>query len=37
MGIPEPVRQVYIEEALRRLWTKFEVEPPARTLRTEAA
>lgn len=37
LGICEPVRQVYIEEALRRLYTKYEVEPPARTLRTEAA
>jgi hypothetical protein len=37
LGICEPVRQVYIEEALRRLWAKYEIEPPARTLRTEAA
>ena len=35
MGICEPVRKVYVEEALRRLWTKYEVEPPARTIRTE--
>lgn len=37
MGIPGPVRKVYIEEALRRLWTKFSIEPPARTIRTNAA
>jgi len=37
LGITEPVRQVYIEEALRRLWTKYEIEPPARTLRESAA
>lgn len=37
MGICEPVRRVYIEEALRRLWTKYEIEPPARPLRSEAA
>jgi hypothetical protein len=37
MGIPAPVRLIYVEEALRRLWAKYEVEPPARTLRTEAA
>lgn len=37
MGIPEPVRKVYIEEALRRLWTKFSVEPPARSVRTSTA
>ena len=37
LGICEPVRQVYIEEALRRLWTKYEVEPPARTVRESAA
>jgi hypothetical protein len=37
MGICEPVRKVYIEEALRRLWTKYEVEPPARTIRTSEA
>ena len=37
LGICEPVRQVYIEEALRRLWTKYEVEPPARTIRESAA
>jgi hypothetical protein len=37
MGICQPVRRVYINEALRRLWTKYEIEPPARTLRTDAA
>jgi len=37
MGICEPVRRVYIEEALRRLWARYEIEPPARTLRTEVA
>lgn len=35
MGICEPVREVYVQEALRRLWTKYEVEPPARTVRTD--
>ena len=36
MGIyPVAVRKVYIEEALRRLWRHYEVEPPARTIRTE--
>jgi hypothetical protein len=35
MGICEPVRRFYIEEALRRLWGRFETEPPARTIRTE--
>ena len=37
MGICEPVRKVYVEEALRRLWRKYEVEPPARTIRTTEA
>lgn len=37
LGITEPVRQVYIEEALRRLWSKYAVEPPTRTLRESAA
>lgn len=37
MGICEPVRKVYIDEALRRLWMRYEVEPPARTIRTTAA
>lgn len=37
MGICEPVRKVYVEEALRRLWTKFSVEPPARSVRTSEA
>ncbi len=30
MGITLPVRQVYIEEALRRLWGRYETEPNAR-------
>ncbi len=30
MGIVEPVRLVYIEEALRRLWSRYEVEPSNR-------
>jgi len=37
MGICEPVRRVYIEEALRRLWSKYSIEPPARTVRTSEA
>lgn len=37
LGIIEPIRQVYIEEALRRLWTKYEIEPPARSVRESAA
>ena len=37
LGICQPVREVYISEALRRLWSKYEIEPPARTLRTTAA
>jgi hypothetical protein len=37
MGICEPVRRIYINEALRRLWTKYEIGPPARTLRNDAA
>jgi len=37
MGICEPVRKVYHEEALRRLWEKFRVEPPARSVRTSEA
>lgn len=37
LGICEPVRRVYIEEALRRLWGKYTVEPPARTIRTSEA
>lgn len=36
-GVPQPLRQFAVEEALRRLWTKYEVEPPARTLRESAA
>lgn len=35
MGIIGPVRWVYVQEALRRLWRHYEVEPPARTIRTE--
>ena len=37
MGICEPVRRVYIEEALRRLWSKYSIEPPARSVRTSEA
>ena len=33
MGIPEPVRKVYIEAALYRLWTRFEIEPSPYSLR----
>lgn len=36
-GVPQPLRQFAVEQALRLLWTKYEIEPPARTLRTEAA
>jgi hypothetical protein len=35
MGIVEPVRRVYIESALRRLYDRFHEEPPNRTLRSE--
>lgn len=37
MGIPQPVRKVYIEEALRRLWHRYSIEPPARAVRTSEA
>lgn len=37
MGIIGPVRRVYVEEALRRLWRHYVVEPPARTIRTTKA
>lgn len=33
MGIPEPVALPYRDVALRRLFEKFEEEPPARTIR----
>jgi hypothetical protein len=35
MGIVEPVRRIYIDEALRRLWARYATEPPARTIRME--
>jgi hypothetical protein len=37
MGIVEPVRRVYIEEALYRLWRRFRIEPPARPIRGPVA
>lgn len=37
MGITEPVRRVYIEAALGRLWERYNIEPPARALRDEPA
>jgi hypothetical protein len=37
MGICEPVRKVYIQVALERLWARYDVEPPARSVRTNAA
>lgn len=36
-GIPEPVRRVYVYEALRRLWSKYDPEPPARLLPEKVA
>ena len=33
MGIIEPVAVVYLDASLRRLWDKYEVEPPARPIR----
>lgn len=33
LGIIEPVRRVYVEEALYRLWRRFRIEPPARLIR----
>lgn len=35
LGIIEPVRRVYIQVALKRLWERFEIEPPARSLRRD--
>lgn len=37
MGITEPVRRVYIETALHRLWERYETEPPSRLLRIASA
>ena len=37
LGICEPVREVYITEALRRLWAKYEIEPMGGSMRTDAA
>jgi hypothetical protein len=37
MGIVEPVARVYIEVALQRLWSRYAIEPPARTIREHAA
>lgn len=35
MGIIEPVASVYLEASLRRLFAKYEIEPPARPIREE--
>lgn len=35
LSLPLPYREVYVREALRRLWEKYDPEPPARTIRTE--
>ncbi len=37
LGIIEPVRRVYIQVALERLWARFSIEPPARSLRESTA
>lgn len=37
MGIIEPVRRLYIEAALSRLWGRYLIEPPARSVRTSTA
>jgi hypothetical protein len=37
MGIVEPVRQFYMEDALYRLWRRFRIEPPARPVREPVA
>jgi len=37
MGIVEQVAPFYLEASLHRLWSKYEVEPPARPIRTEEA
>lgn len=31
---PQAVREVYVNEALRQLWTMYDPEPKARTIRT---
>lgn len=36
MGITAPVRRVYVETALRKLWARYEIEPPARSIRSVA-
>lgn len=33
---PVAIREVYVREALRRLWRVFDPEPPARSVRTSA-
>jgi len=35
LGITEPVRRIYIEAALHRLWTRYEEEPQPRPWRDE--
>lgn len=37
LGIPEPVRRVYIAAALHRLWTRFEIEPQPYSVREAPA
>lgn len=37
MGIIEPVRQVYVSEALYRLWRRYRIEPPARPVAARIA
>lgn len=37
MGICEPVRWVYIQVALERLWNRYRIEPPARPIRETSA
>ena len=37
LGIIEPVRRVYIESALHRLYGRFHEEPPVYTVREDAA
>ncbi len=37
MGIAEPVIEFYLESALNKLWQRYEVEPPARPIRSKEA
>lgn len=37
MGIIAPVRRIYIHDALGRVWARFAIEPPARTIRESSA